>query len=130
MRWSSLRNSVKINGMYYWSTAMRDVQVERTSVEVRFDFDHISVASALIRDRWVKCHCRHMSSLQGYTDRERALASKIWRGRMQTLGVRRAPSEAQLASLLLAAAENEDLLPNIARASTRPGCGDSSLRTA
>ena len=72
---------VKINGIYYWSEAFRDPEVERTSVEVRYDPFDAGIAFAFVRGTWVKCHSEYYSILRNRSQREIKIATEELRMR-------------------------------------------------
>ena len=62
---------VKINNIYYWCEAMRDPEVEKKKVDVRYDPFDFGVAYAYIRNRWEKCRANEYFSFFSYrTERE------------------------------------------------------------
>jgi transposase InsO family protein len=72
---------VKINHVFYWAAALRDPEVERTLVPVRYDPYDAGVAYAFVRSRWVQCVSEHYSALRGKSERELMLATAELRRR-------------------------------------------------
>src|SRR6266508_1962472 len=66
---------VKINHIFYWSSAFRDPAVERTQAPVRYDPHDAGTAYAYVGKRWVQCVSEHYSSLRGRSERELMIAS-------------------------------------------------------
>lgn len=72
---------VKINSIYYWSESLRDPEVERSSVEVRYDPFDAGTAYAFVRGTWVKCHSEYYSILRNRSEREIKIATEELRRR-------------------------------------------------
>src|SRR5712691_8350167 len=75
---------VKVNYIFYWSSAFRDPAVEQTLVPVRYDPYNAGTAFAYIGTRWVECLSEHYASLRGRSERELMVASAELRKRAQT----------------------------------------------
>lgn len=73
----------KINHVFYWATALRDPEVERMLVAVRYDPYDAGVAYVYVRSRWVQCVSEHYSALRGKSERELMLATAELRRRAQ-----------------------------------------------
>lgn len=73
----------KINHVFYWATALRDPEVERMLVAVRYDPYDAGVAYVYVRNRWVQCVSEHYSALRGKSERELMLATAELRRRAQ-----------------------------------------------
>jgi len=74
---------VKINYVFYWSAALRDPEIERTQIPVRYDPYDAGVAYAYVANRWVQCISEHYSTLRGKSERELMLATAELRKRAQ-----------------------------------------------
>ncbi|PYY12395.1 MAG: integrase [Acidobacteria bacterium] len=72
---------VKINHVFYWAAALRDPEVERTLVPVRYDPYDAGVSYTFVRNRWVQCVSEHYSALRGRSERELMLATAELRRR-------------------------------------------------
>jgi transposase InsO family protein len=72
---------VKINHVFYWAATLRDPEVERMPVPVRYDPYDAGVAYALVRNRWIQCISEHYSALRGKSERELMLATAELRRR-------------------------------------------------
>lgn len=72
---------VKINGIYYWTEVFRDPEVERSSVEVRYDPFDAGIAYVFVRGAWAKCHSEYYSILQNHSEREIKVATEELRRR-------------------------------------------------
>jgi len=74
---------IKINHLYYWHDALRNPEVERTPVPVRYDPFDIGVAYAFVQDRWVQCLSQYFAQLHGHSEKALLLASTELRQRQQ-----------------------------------------------
>jgi putative transposase len=72
---------VKINHVFYWAAALRDPEVERALVPVRYDPYDAGVAYVYVHNRWVQCVSEHYSTLRGKSERELMLATAELRRR-------------------------------------------------
>jgi putative transposase len=72
---------VKINHVFYWAAALRDPEVERTLIPVRYDPYDAGVSYTFVRNRWVQCVSEHYSALRGRSERELMLATAELRRR-------------------------------------------------
>lgn len=106
---------VKINKVYYWSDAMRDPRVERTSVPVRFDPFDLGVAFAFIRGQWERCLSQHYARLQGRTEHERRFITEELRRLGSTTTVYRDTLASRLGDLQTLIVENEAMQREIRR---------------
>lgn len=77
---------VKIHNIYYWAKAFRDPEIERTSVDVKYDPFDVSVTYALIRRQWVQCISTYYQYLQGRSEKELKLVSAELRRRKHNAG--------------------------------------------
>lgn len=100
---------VKINHLYYWAEALRDPEVERTRVEVRFDPMDAGVAYAYVGRQWVPCYSEHYSVFHGRSERELMIAGEELRRRRGRHSARFAVTAAKLAQFL-ASVEAEEVL--------------------
>jgi len=64
---------VKINHIYYWCDAFR--QVEGEIVPVRYDPFDAGTAYAFVGKQWLQCHSEHFGALKGRSEREIMLAT-------------------------------------------------------
>lgn len=74
---------VKINYIFYWAPALREPEVERTQVPVRYDPYDAGIAYAYVQKRWLQCISEHYSVLRGKSERELMLATAELRKRAQ-----------------------------------------------
>lgn len=72
---------VKINSIYYWSESFRNPEVERSSVEVRYDPFDAGKAYAFVSGSWVECHSEYYSILRNRSEREIKVATEELRRR-------------------------------------------------
>ncbi len=100
---------VKINHLYYWAEALRDPDVERTQVEVRFDPYDAGVAYAYVARQWVACYSEYYSVFHERSERELMLASEELRRRHEQHSARFTVTAAKLAQFL-ASVEAEEVL--------------------
>jgi putative transposase len=61
---------IKIHGIYYSAPALRQPDVEGTSVNVRYDPFDIGTAYAYVRRRWVRCVSQYHAQLSGHSEKE------------------------------------------------------------
>lgn len=101
---------VKINGIYYWAEAFRDPQVERSSVEVRYDPFDAGIAYAFVRGAWIKCHSEYYSTLRNRSEREIKIATEELRGRRKLHSRRFNVTAKKLAEFLESVEAEEQLL--------------------
>jgi hypothetical protein len=73
---------VKINHVFYWAATLRDPEVERTLIPVRYDPYDAGTAYAFVHNRWVQCVSEHYSALRGKSEHELMLATAELRRRM------------------------------------------------
>jgi len=100
---------VKINHVFYWAAALRDPEVERMLVPVRYDPYDAGVAYAFVRNRWVQCISEHYSTLRGKSERELMLATAELRRRTHHHAGQFTVTAKKLADFL-ASAEGEHVL--------------------
>ena len=100
---------VKINHVFYWAATLRDPEVERMHVPVRYDPYDAGVAYALVRNRWIQCISEHYSALRGKSERELMLATAELRRRTQHHAGQFTVTAKKLADFL-ASAEGEHVL--------------------
>jgi transposase InsO family protein len=74
---------VKINHVFYWASALREPDVERSQVPVRYDPYDAGTAYAYVHKRWVQCISECYSTLHGKSERELMLATAELRRRAQ-----------------------------------------------
>ena len=75
---------VRMNYLDYWCDEMRDKEVERTIVPVRYDPFNVTVGYARIGGRWRKCICV-ADELAGCSERELQLIAEELRKRNRLL---------------------------------------------
>jgi len=112
---------VKINHVFYWAAALRDPEVERTPVPVRYDPYDAGVAYAFVRNRWVPCVSEHYSALRGKSERELMLATAELRRRTHHHAGQFSVTAKKLVDFL-ASAEGEHVL-RVQRAKDREAKG-------
>ncbi len=66
---------IQIRGIHYWNSAFRDPNIQKTSVEIRYDPFDAGIAYAYIRGRWVKCISEYYAIFKGRSEKEILLAS-------------------------------------------------------
>jgi len=64
---------VKINHIYYWCDAFR--QVEGELVPVRYDPFDAGTAHAFVGKQWLRCHSEYFGAFKGRSEREIMLAT-------------------------------------------------------
>lgn len=101
---------VKINYLYYWSSAMLSRKVERTQVLVRYDPFDIGTAYAYIQGRWVKCQSEYYLQLHGHSERELQLVSSELRKRYQNHSGESSITAKRLADFLADVSTHEEVL--------------------
>jgi hypothetical protein len=69
----AVSRGVKINHIYYWCEAFR--QVEDELVPIRYDPFDAGVAYAFVHRQWLRCHSECFAALRGRTEREIMLAT-------------------------------------------------------
>ncbi len=74
---------MKINCIFYWAPALREPEIERIQVPVRYDPYDAGVAYAYVQKRWLQCISEHYSILRGKSERELMLATAELRKRAQ-----------------------------------------------
>ena len=99
----------KINHVFYWAAALRDPEVEGTSVPVRYDPYDAGVAYVYVHNRWVQCVSEHYSALRGKSEHELMLATAELRRRAQQHTDQFTVTAKKLADFL-ASAEGEHVL--------------------
>jgi transposase InsO family protein len=102
---------IKIHYIYYWSDALRDPELERREISVRYDPFDAGTAYAFCRNQWVECHSEYYSALRGRSEREILLATAELRKRQRLHSAQRFTVTAKaLASFLTAVEDHEELL--------------------
>ena len=101
---------VKINSIYYWAEAFRNPEIERTSVEVRYDPFDAGIAYAFVRGTWVKCHSEYYSILRNRSEREIKIATEELRGRRRLHSQQFNVTAKKLADFLESVEAEEQLL--------------------
>ena len=102
-------SGVKVNYIFYWSSAFRDPAVEQTLVPVRYDPYNAGIAFAYAGKRWVECLSEHYASLRGRSERELMIASAELRKRAQTHARQSALTARKLVDFLISV-EAEEIL--------------------
>jgi putative transposase len=100
---------VKVRSLWYWADALRDPEIEKTQVPVRYDPFDVGTIYAFVRSRWVACISEHYATFQGRSEREVMLASAEVRRRQQRHGQRFVLTARRLAEFL-ASVEAEEVL--------------------
>lgn len=72
---------LKINGIYYWCSALSDPSLERTNITVRYDPFNAGIAYALIKRLWTKCTSEYFRVFQGKSENEIRWATEEMRKR-------------------------------------------------
>ncbi|MHB8413216.1 MAG: Mu transposase C-terminal domain-containing protein [Candidatus Acidiferrales bacterium] len=67
---------VKINHIYYWCEAFRNLETQGERVSVRYDPFDAGIAFAFVRKQWVQCHSEYYAVLKDRSEREIMLATK------------------------------------------------------
>jgi putative transposase len=102
---------VTINYFLYWSEAFRDPRVEGRNVPVRYDPWNAAIAWAYVQGQWVKCHSQYYGILEGRSEKEIQIATKLLRDQMKSHGQHRMTITAsKLASFLDKTKQHESLL--------------------
>jgi putative transposase len=101
---------MKINSIYYWSESFRDPEVERSSVEIRYDPFDAGTAYAFVRGAWVKCHSEYYSILRNRSEREINFATEELRSRRRIHSQQFNVTAKKLAEFLESVEAEEQLL--------------------
>lgn len=101
---------VKINGIYYWTEAFRDPEVERSSVEVRYDPFDAGIAYAFVRGVWAKCHSEYYSILRNHSEREIKVVTEELRRRRKLHSLQFNVTAKKLAEFIESVEAEEQLL--------------------
>jgi putative transposase len=67
---------VKINHVYYWCQAFRELGTQGETVPVRYDPFDAGIAYAFVRQQWLQCHSEYYATLRDRSEREVMLATK------------------------------------------------------
>jgi len=67
---------VKVNYLYYWSEAFRNLEAEGKPVAVRYEPFDASTAYAFVCSQWVECHSELYTTFRGRSEKEVMLASR------------------------------------------------------
>ncbi|MHB1566129.1 MAG: DDE-type integrase/transposase/recombinase [Acidiferrobacter sp.] len=102
---------IKINYLYYWSTAFRDARFARGKVDVRVRYDayNAGVAYVLVDSGWVACRSERYTEFQGRTEREIQMASAELRQQNTDHGRQRTVTARKLGAFLNSAEVGERL---------------------
>jgi putative transposase len=107
---------VTINYFLYWSEAFRDATVEMRNVPVRYDPWNAAIAWAYINGQWVKCHSSYHGILEGHSEKEIQIATKLLRDQIKSHGqIRLTITASKLAAFLERTKQHEALLIQRAR---------------
>ncbi len=87
---------VKINNIYYWCDALRDPEIEKTSVDIKCDPFNVGVAYAFIRGHWSECISDQYQYLQGRTEKEIIVVTEDLRRRKSSHAKRVEVSDTEL----------------------------------
>ncbi|EAZ88911.1 TnsA endonuclease N-terminal domain-containing protein [Crocosphaera chwakensis] len=74
---------VKIQHIYYWSNAFRDPEIEKTSVDIRYDPFNAGIAYAYVQGQWVECISEYYPRFKGRSEKELILATTQLRKQKQ-----------------------------------------------
>jgi putative transposase len=66
---------IKLDHKYYWSNAFRDPEIEKTSVDIRYDPFNAGIAYAYVRGEWVECISEYFPLFRGRSEKEIQLAT-------------------------------------------------------
>ena len=100
---------VKINYLWYRSTAMDAPGVLRSRVDVRYDPDNYAIAYAYIQGCWQKCISEYYAIFQQYTEKQIRIATNHLRLKARLTGTT-APINAKTLASFLQSAEAEEVL--------------------
>lgn len=107
---------VTINYFLYWSEAFRDPRVEMRNVPVRYDPWNAAIAWAYVNGQWAKCHSSYHGILEGRSEKEIQIATKLLRDQMKSHGrIRLSLTASKLAAFLDKTKQHEALLMQRAR---------------
>lgn len=101
---------VKINHVYYWCEALRDPEVQREAVPIRYDPFDAGLAYAFVRKQWLQCHSEYYAVLKGRTEREIMLATNELHQRRRNHSADFTVTARQLAEFLQSVEAEEKLL--------------------
>jgi putative transposase len=101
---------VKIHYIYYWSDLLRDPQIERSQVPVRYDAFDIGTAFAFVKGHWVQCHSEYYAIFHGHSERELMLATQELRKRHREHARHRGLSATAIGDFLQSVEAQEILL--------------------
>ncbi|MCI0723881.1 MAG: transposase family protein [Acidobacteria bacterium] len=99
---------VKINHIYYWCEAFR--QIEGEIVSVRYDPFDAGTAYAFVRKQWLRCHSECYGTLKGRSEREVMLATTELHRQYHNHSSRFAVTARRLAEFLQSVEAEESLL--------------------
>jgi putative transposase len=99
---------VKINHIYYWCEAFR--QIEGEMVPVRYDPFDIGTAYAFVRKQWLQCYSDCYGTLQGRSEREIMLATEELRRQRHNHSASFNVTSRRLAEFLQSVEAEESLL--------------------
>ncbi|MBC8164699.1 MAG: DDE-type integrase/transposase/recombinase [Bryobacteraceae bacterium] len=99
---------VKINHIYYWCEAFR--QIEDETVPVRYDPFDVGTAYAFVRKQWLQCYSDCYGALKGRSEREIMLATEELRRRHQNHSASFTVTARHLAEFLQSVEAEEALL--------------------
>ncbi len=101
---------VKIHNIYYWSNDFRDPEVEKTSVDVKYDPFNAGIAYALVNGQWVQCISNYYRYLQGRSEKEIQLVSTELLKSKRLTGCHSIQSDKELAEFLNSVEKKEEHL--------------------
>ena len=67
---------VKINHIYYWCEAFRNLETQGERVPVRYDPFDVGIAFAFVCKQWIQCHSEYYAVLKDRSEREIMLGTK------------------------------------------------------
>ena len=101
---------IKVNYLYYWSDALRNPEIERIKVPVRYDPFDVGVAYAYVQGRWLKCISQYYSIFEGRSEKELLLASQEIKQQGKLTRSSPSVSAKRLAEFIANVQEHETLL--------------------
>lgn len=101
---------VKINHLFYWSSAFRDPAIEQTQVPIRYDPYDAGTAYAYVGNRWVTCCSEQYAVFRGRSEREMMFATAELRKRLRHGSCKTQLTARKLADFVASIEAEESLL--------------------
>jgi transposase InsO family protein len=101
---------VKINHLFYWSSAFRDPDIEQTQVPIRYDPYDAGTAYAYVGNRWVTCCSEQYAVFRGRSEHEMMLATAELRKRLRYGSCKTQLTARKLADFVASIEAEESLL--------------------